>query len=80
MKKAIISIEIDKRNENAPEIQEIFTKHGCIINVRLGVHDYQGCSASGLVLLVVKGEENDIQTLYNDLNSHPQTKVNMMEI
>lgn len=80
MKTAIFSVELDKRNENAPEIQEIFTKHGCIINIRLGVHDYQGCSGQGLILLVAKGEDNEIQSLLNDLKSHPQTKVNMMEI
>lgn len=80
MKNTIISALLDKRTENAPDIQEIFTRHGCIINVRLGVHELKGCSDNGLILLVTSGEEEQISNLINDLQAHPRLKVTAMDV
>lgn len=80
MKNCVIAVVLDKRTEDAPEIQEVFTRHGCIIRVRLGVHDVQGCSDNGLILLVTNGAEEETRKLIKDLEEHPRVKVSAMDI
>lgn len=80
MKNTIISAMLDKRTEDAPDVQEIFTKHGCVIKVRLGVHELRGCSDDGLILLVTSGEDAEIRDLLNDLEAHPRLKINTMDV
>ncbi len=80
MKNMIISALLDKRSEHAPEFQEILTRHGCIINVRLGVHEVQGCVNQGLILLLVNGENNEIEALLKDLKNYPNVRVNAMDV
>lgn len=76
----MIAVILDKRTKDAPEVQEIFTRYGCVINVRLGVHEVQGCSDKGLILLVTNHNEKEVNKLVEELQSHPGVKVNKMEI
>jgi len=80
MKNTIISAMLDKRTEDAPDVQEIFTRHGCVIKVRLGVHELRGCSDDGLILLVTSGEDDEIRDLLNDLEAHPRLKISTMDV
>ena len=80
MKNTIISALLDKRSEDAPDVQEIFTRHGCVINVRLGVHELKGCSDNGLILLVTSGDDAQIDDLISDLEAHPRLKINTMDV
>lgn len=80
MEYTIMGISIEPRNINAPRVQEILTKHGCIIKVRLGLHDISedSCSKRGLVLLQLCGENNEFEILRKDLESIEGVKVNTM--
>lgn len=51
----IIGLKIKDRNNSAAKIQKVFTKYGCIINTRLGLHDktQDCCSPFGLILLEI---------------------------
>lgn len=80
MKNCVIAVTLDKRTEDAPDVQEIFTRHGCIINVRLGVHELQGCSNKGLIVLVTNGNEGETEQLIKDLKAHPRVKVSALDI
>jgi len=76
----IISIILEKRNEDAPSVQEILTNHGCIIKIRLGVHEIEGCANKGLIILVARGSEDEVNTLINELNDHPRVTLNLMDV
>lgn len=65
----IMAVLINHRSKKAPDVQEVLTKHGCIIKMRLGLHETGDvCSEEGLVILQVRGEEDEINALEADLN------------
>lgn len=69
---SIMLIKISPRSKIAPQVQELLTKHGCIIKTRLGLHEasVNSCSKSGLVILDLLNETQDeIDELKNELNS-----------
>lgn len=78
----VMAVILDKRTKEAAEVQRILTKHGCIINVRLGLHESVGesCSDEGLILLHLKAASGDIQALENDLTALQGVRVKKMEI
>lgn len=67
MARELMLILIDKRREEAPEVQKVLTEYGCSIKVRLGLHDTvgDGCSNTGLIVLELVAE----MTVQNELNS-----------
>lgn len=78
----IMAVCLDKRSKEAARVQEIFTKHGCIIFVRLGLHESVGasCSEEGLILLQLKGAMDEVKELQADLEELPGVRVKSMEI
>lgn len=77
----IMAIIINHRSHKAPNVQEILTKHGCKIKMRLGLHEAGDvCSEEGLVLLQVTGEKDEIKSLENDLNSMDGVKAKTLSI
>ncbi|TYP57871.1 hypothetical protein [Thermosediminibacter litoriperuensis] len=74
--KTIMAILQDNRTQSAPKVQEILTKYGCNIRVRLGLHDVdeKNCSNEGLIILQLCGSDEDIQKLENELNSLERVK------
>ena len=69
----LMGILISKRNACAKTVQDILTQHGCIIRVRLGLHDGVGdaCTEEGLVILQLSGAMEEIQALQDALNTIP---------
>lgn len=66
----IMGVLINHRSKNAVQVQETLTKHGCIIRMRLGLHEAGDvCTEEGLVLLQICGDNEEVQKLENDLNS-----------
>lgn len=66
----IMAVLVDHRSKEAPKMQEIFTKHGCAIKMRLGLHETDDlCSEEGLILLHMGGSREDTKSLEADLNS-----------
>jgi hypothetical protein len=78
----IMAITIDPRTEKAPKVQEVLTKYGCIIKMRLGLHEASAktCSERGLILLQLWGEEKEVKALKEDLLSIDGVKLNTMTI
>lgn len=72
----IMGILVDNRNACAPKVQEILTKHGCIIKARLGLHevDEKQCYDEGLIILQLCGSDGEIEELQKELNSLERVK------
>lgn len=77
----IMAVIINHRSKKAPSVQEVFTKHGCCIKMRLGLHEAGDvCSEEGLVLLQLAGEKSDIKALEDELNGIEGVKAKTMSI
>ncbi|MFW6387020.1 MAG: hypothetical protein ACOCZM_03500 [Bacillota bacterium] len=78
--KTIMAILLDKRTDIAPDVQEVLTDYGCIINSRLGLHSVNECADEGLIILHLCGEEEQISELEAKLNGFERVAVNRMKI
>ncbi len=78
---AIMAVLIDNRSQAAIKVQEALTRNGCIINVRLGLHDAgPQCSQQGLLILHLCGSSEDIAALEEDLRKIPGVKPKSMKL
>jgi len=65
----IMVVKIGYRRENSPKVQEILSKFGCSIKVRLGLHEAgDACSDEGLLILQLCGEREEMFKLEQALN------------
>ncbi len=66
----LVLIKLKARTRQAVRVQEILTKHGCDISVRLGLHEDadSACSEDGLIILKVKADQAAVSALVADLN------------
>ncbi len=80
MKTEVISIVLDNRRSDASSVQDILTSNGCVIQIRLGVHEIQGCSNQGLILVVAHGSEEETDALLKSLKACKSIKVSSMSI
>lgn len=77
----IMAVLINHRSKKAPTVQEVLTKHGCSIRMRLGLHEAGDvCSEEGLVLLQLVGDKSEIKALEEELNSIEGVKAKTMNI
>ncbi|MHC1732969.1 MAG: hypothetical protein AB9888_13205 [Bacteroidales bacterium] len=78
----VMALTITPRNIHAGEVQNILTKHGCIITQRIGIHEVtpQNCSTKGLIILHIVGSEAEIKALQDDLHAVEGVKANFMAI
>lgn len=80
---SIMAIKLLPRNEVAPKVQEILTKHGCIIKTRLGLHEAskEACSQAGLIILdLLNDNNNEIKELLEELNSLDHVTAKLLEL
>lgn len=77
----IMAVVVNYRSKKAGEVQNIFTKYGCLIKVRLGLHETGNvCSEDGLIILQLEGEKDQLVAFQNELNSVAGVKADIMEI
>ncbi len=77
----ILGIQIGNRESEATRVQELLTKHGCIIKTRLGLHEASSgqCSSNGLILIeFLKGNEVEIKALEAELAKLESVSVRQM--
>ena len=67
----VVAVKVSDREGVAQDMQKVLTAHGCLIKVRLGLHDVpaNACSPAGLVLMEVEGEEAEIKAMVGELNA-----------
>ena len=83
MAKIIMGIKLNQRNETAKSLQDILTRHGCIINTRLGFHEVSeiACSEQGYILLEFAADsDSEIMVMKNEIEALGELTVKMMEL
>jgi hypothetical protein len=67
----IMAVLVEQRTAQAPRLQEVLTEHGCLVRMRLGLHETTAdyCSEEGLILLHVCGTSEEIGQLAADLDA-----------
>jgi len=65
----IVLVKLHARSKQAVHFQEILTKHGCDIAMRLGLHEFANpqCSDEGVILLQLKEDSKAVSGLEEDL-------------
>lgn len=78
--KTIFGIFVKERLKDASKMQGIFSKYGCNIKTRLGLHDAQEniCSPTGIVLLEVVGSKEDLANFENEVKSTEGVEIKKM--
>jgi lipoate-protein ligase B len=79
---ALLAIRVEDRNNNAVKVQEILTKHGCSINVRLGLHDQDAnvCSPCGTMILQLSCKPVDAKVVVEDLRRLDGVKAQFIDL
>ncbi|HAE43430.1 MAG TPA: hypothetical protein DCG34_11040 [Clostridiales bacterium] len=79
--RVILGIQVGDREHEAVKVQELLTKHGCIIKTRLGLHEAStvACSSKGLILLeFLPDSEAEIDSIETELSSLESVVVRKM--
>jgi len=78
----ILGVLLKERQENAKDVQQVLTKHGCIIKTRLGVHtaSEDACSPQGLIILeIIENPGKELSELESELSAFKNVKLQKME-
>lgn len=69
----IMILVLNNRVKNAVNLQNVLTESGCLIKMRLGLHDAEvnadACSNEGLIILQLTGTDEEVDALEKKLNS-----------
>lgn len=79
--RVILGIQVGDREHEAVKVQELLTKHGCIIKTRLGLHEASTgqCSSKGLILLeFLPDKEDEISSIEAELSALESVTVGKM--
>jgi len=83
MAKTIMGIKLNQRNETAKALQDILTRHGCIINTRLGFHEVSeiSCSEQGYIILEFAANSDDeVMEMKKEIEALDDITVKTMEL
>lgn len=78
----VMGILVRNRSISAKEIQEVLTKYGCIIKVRVGIPQVENsaCTEEGLIMLQLCGSREEVGELKETLNAIPGVKADYIEL
>ncbi len=75
----IMVVKIGARREDSPKVQEVLSKFGCSIKVRLGLHEAESvCSDEGILILQLCGDRKEMHKLEEALNQMDRVKAKMV--
>jgi len=77
----ILGVHITGRAKHVPEVQKVFTKYGCNIKTRLGLHEVTKdfCSPNGLIILELVGDPKHCDKLAAELAEMDGVDTKMMK-
>lgn len=80
MKRTVLGILVTNRLKSTSSVQQLFSKYGCNIKTRLGLHDVNEnvCSGTGLVLLDMFGDESEIGAFETEMGKIEGVQVQKM--
>ena len=78
----LMGIVIENRRDFAPLVQEILTHYGCIIKMRIGLHEGvdEECSNEGFIILNLNNDDKEINKLILELENIEGVRVKNVEI
>lgn len=77
----IMSLILNNRVRNAAKLQDVLTESGCMIKMRLGLHEADDdCENEGLIILKLDGTDEEIAALETKLNSVDGVKAKNMQV
>lgn len=79
-KHMIFGVHLTDRMKASNEVQQIFTKYGCNIKTRVGLHDVNEkyCATNGIILLEMVGDEKLCNEMATKLESIAGVEVQKM--
>lgn len=80
--KTVMAIMVANRKDTAEKVQKLLTGWGCLIKMRLGLHDQvlENCSDEGLIILELVGESEKHEELMRKLNVLNGVQAKMMSL
>lgn len=76
----IMVVKIGSRRVRSPEVQEVLSKFGCSIKMRLGLHETENiCSDEGLLVLQLTGERDEMKKLEKALGNMKDISAMLVE-
>jgi len=77
-----MAIMVANRKEEAEKVQKLLTGWGCLIKMRVGLHDQvlENCSDEGLIILELVGEKDKHEELMRKMNVLKGVQAKMMTL
>ena len=78
----IIGVRVNHRVANAVGLQELLTKYGCNIRLRVGLHETNEnfCADDGIIMLQVCGDKDAREGMVAALNAMDGITAKMLEL
>jgi hypothetical protein len=78
----ILIVSVGQRSNDAPKVQQILSKAGCMIKTRLGIHEASesSCSDEGLIILELAGKQKEIKDLVSQIAAIKSAKAKLVKI
>lgn len=78
----IIGLRVNHRTGNAVKLQEVLTKFGCHIKLRVGLHETseEYCSDDGVIMLQACGEKATIEEMLKAFNDTEGVTAKMLDL
>jgi len=78
----LMGIVIENRREAAPMVQEVLTEFGCIIKMRIGLHEgtENSCSNEGFIILNLEDDDKEVERFVEQLTSIESVRVKNVKV
>ena len=78
----LMGIVIGDRKRFAPTVQEVLTEFGCIIKMRIGLHEgiEKSCSNEGFIILNLSDDDKEISKFIEKLESIESVRVKNVKL
>jgi len=78
----IAVVKIGNREGSALAVQKVLTENGCLIKVRLGLHDMptDACSPLGVVIMQLVGKTVECKAMVDALNAIPEVVARLVKV
>ena len=77
----IMIIRVSQRMNSAEKLQHVFSKFGCNIRTRLGLHEAgEACGVDGLIILQLVGDKLDCNDFLDQIISIDGITAKLIEI
>ena len=78
----LMGVVIGNRKDFAPAVQEVLTEFGCIIKMRIGLHEgiENSCSNEGFIILELADDDNKINSFIRKLERIESVRIKNVKL